>query len=131
GALAGGWRRLPAVVYKAIVGVGLLYRAIRIFFSAKTADDQPTREPPIAMALLLGGVIGLLSGLTGVGGGIFLSPLLLLMRWAKTKETSAVSVTFILVNSVAGLLGHGLVAHMPAMSQLPHVALVWGPAALC
>lgn len=129
-AFIGGWLTLPAAVYKAIVGIVLLYSAVRIFFSAKTADDQPTRKPPIAIALLLGAAIGLLSGLTGVGGGIFLSPLLLLMHWAKTKETSAVSVTFILVNSVAGLLGHGLVAHVSAISALPHAALVWGPAAL-
>ena len=129
-AFIGGWLTLPAPVYKAIVGIVLLYSAVRIFFSAKTADDQPTQKPPIAIALLLGAAIGLLSGLTGVGGGIFLSPLLLLMHWAKTKETSAVSVTFILVNSVAGLLGHGWVAHVTAMSTLPHAALVWGPAAL-
>ena len=129
-AFVGGWLTLPAAVYKAIVGLVLLYSAVRIFFSAKTADDQPTRRPPITIALLLGAAIGLLSGLTGVGGGIFLSPLLLLMHWSKTKETSAVSVSFILVNSVAGLLGHGLVAHMAAISHLPHVAFVWGPAAL-
>lgn len=129
-AFVGGWLTLPAVVYKAIVGIVLIYSAVRIFFSAKAADDQPTRKPPIGIALLFGAMIGLLSGLTGVGGGIFLSPLLLLMHWAKTRETSAVSVTFILVNSVAGLLGHGWVAHMAAMSQLPRIALVWGPAAL-
>jgi uncharacterized protein len=129
-AFIGGWLTLPAAVYKAIVGIVLLYSAVRIFFSAKKADDQPTRKPPIAIALVLGAAIGLLSGLTGVGGGIFLSPVLLLMHWAKTKETSAVSVTFILVNSVAGLLGHGLVAHVTAISTLPHAALAWGPAAL-
>ncbi len=129
-AFIGGWLTLPAAVYKGIVGAVLLYSAVRIFFSAGTADDQPTRKPPLAMALVLGAAIGLLSGLTGVGGGIFLSPVLLLMHWAKTKETSAVSVTFILVNSVAGLLGHGLVAHVNAMSTLPHAALAWGPAAL-
>jgi uncharacterized membrane protein YfcA len=129
-AFVGGWLTLPASVYKAVVGVVVLYSAIRIFFSAKQADDQPTHLPSLPIALIFGGAIGLLSGLTGVGGGIFLSPLLLLMRWAKTKETSGVSVTFILVNSIAGLLGHGLLAHVATMATLPRAALAWGPAAL-
>src|SRR5689334_19510447 len=60
-AFLGGWLTLPAVVYKAIVGIVLLYSAVRIFFSARGGDDQPTRKPPIAIALLLGAAIGLLS----------------------------------------------------------------------
>ena len=67
------------------------------------------------MALIVGAAIGLLSGLTGVGGGIFLSPVLLLMHWAKTKETSGVSAAFILVNSIAGLLGqYSAISFMPS-----------------
>jgi uncharacterized protein len=101
----GGAISLPVPVYKSIVGLVLLYSAVRLFFSARAADHEPTNAPPIGIALVLGAALGLLSGLTGVGGGIFLSPLLLLMHWAKTKETSATSVTFILVNSIAGLIG--------------------------
>ena len=126
----GGWLSLPATAYKTLVGLVLLYSAVRLFFSAKKADTLEIRLVPIWIALLLGSGIGLLSGLTGVGGGIFLSPLLLLMGWAKTKETSGVSVTFILVNSIAGLLGHGLFSHFSAISALPHTALVWAPAVL-
>src|SRR2546425_8628697 len=129
-AFVGGWVTLPASVYKAIVGVVLLYGAVRIFFSAKAADDQETRTPPMTLALVLGAALGFLSGLTGVGGGIFLSPLLLLMRWARTKETSGISVAFILFNSIAGLLGHGIFAHFSSISSLPRAALIWGPAAL-
>jgi uncharacterized membrane protein YfcA len=129
-AFIGGWLTLPAAVYKAIVGAVLLYSAVRIFFSAKRADDHETHTVPIAIALLWGAGIGFLSGLTGVGGGIFLSPLLLLMHWSKTKETSGVSVTFILVNSIAGLLGHGLFAQVTTVATLPRAALMWGPAAL-
>ena len=129
-AFVGGWLTLPASVYKAIVGLVLLYSAVRIFFSARRPDEQETRLVPIGAALIWGAGIGLLSGLTGVGGGIFLSPLLLLMHWARTKETSGVSVTFILVNSVAGLLGYGLFAHFATISTLPHTAFVWAPAAL-
>jgi len=129
-AFVGGWLTLPASIYKAIVGLVLLYSAVRIFFSAKRADQNETHLPPIAPALIWGAAIGLLSGLTGVGGGIFLSPLLLVMGWAKTKETSGVSVTFILVNSIAGIIGHGLFAHVNAVATLPRAALAWGPAAL-
>ena len=78
------------------------------------------------IALIVGVVIGLLSGMTGVGGGIFLSPIVLLMHWAKAKETSAVAVAFILVNSIAGLAGH-----ISAISFVPINDLVyWAPAAL-
>jgi uncharacterized membrane protein YfcA len=129
-AFVGGWLTLPASVYKAIVGVVLLYSAVRIFFSAKSASDQQTHTPPVTLALLLGAALGFLSGLTGVGGGIFLSPLLLLMRWSRTKETSGVSAAFILVNSIAGLLGHGMFAHFASISTLPRAALIWGPTAL-
>ena len=129
-AFIGGWVTLPASIYKVVVGIVLLYSAVRIFFSARRADDHETHTAPIAVALLWGAGIGLLSGVTGVGGGIFLSPLLLLMHWAKTKETSGVSVTFILVNSIAGLLGHGLFSHFANVAAVPRAALIWGPTAL-
>src|ERR1041384_809027 len=102
----GGYLTLPVPIYKSIVGAVLLYSAIRLFFGAGRADKKQLTRAPISMALVIGAAIGLLSGLTGVGGGIFLSPVLLLMNWARTKETSGVAVTFILVNSIAGLLGH-------------------------
>src|SRR5215831_12617319 len=70
----GGALTLPVPIYKSIVGIVLLYSAVRLFFSAGKADQAPTRKAPILAALLVGAVIGLLSGLTGVGGGIFLSP---------------------------------------------------------
>jgi uncharacterized membrane protein YfcA len=124
-AFIGGSITLPVSIYKSIVGVVLLYSAIRLFFSARAADKGKTALVPIWMALILGAAIGLLSGLTGVGGGIFLSPVLLLMHWAKTKETSGVSAAFILVNSIAGLLGH-----VSAISFIPADILYWAPAAL-
>ena len=122
----GGWLTLPVPVYKAIVGIVLLYSAVRLFQSARvTAENEEARLIPIGIALCLGAVIGLLSGLTGVGGGIFLSPVLLLMRWTTTKETSGVAIAFILVNSIAGLLGH-----VSAVSLLPSDITYWAPAAL-
>ncbi len=121
----GGAITLPDLIYKTIVGVVLLYSAVRLFFSAGRADDRETKLVPISVALIVGGVIGLLSGLTGVGGGIFLSPVLLLMHWARTKETSGISATFILVNSVAGLLGH-----VSAVSNIPSNIFLWALAAV-
>jgi len=121
----GGSLSLPVPIYKSIVGVVLLYSAVRLFFSAATADARNTTVVPIWIALLLGAALGLLSGLTGVGGGIFLSPILLLMSWEKTKETSGVAAAFILVNSVAGLLGH-----IAAVSYIPAGITYWAPAAL-
>src|SRR5213596_3393130 len=121
----GGALSLPVPIYKSIVGLVLLYSAIRLFFSAKRGDDGDVSRIPLMAALAIGAVIGLISGLTGVGGGIFLSPVLLLMHWAKTKETSGVAVAFILVNSFAGLLGHG-----SSVSLLPPEIIYWAPAAL-
>lgn len=121
----GGGLTLPVSVYKLIVGLVLLYSAIRMFLSAGSADKGKTTLVPIWMALVLGAAIGLLSGLTGVGGGIFLSPVLLLMHWARTKETSGVSAAFILFNSIAGLLGH-----ISAISYIPGEITYWAPAAL-
>ena len=121
----GGSLTLPVPVYKSIVGIVLLYSAVRLFFSATRADDSKVKPAPIALALIIGALIGLLSGLTGVGGGIFLSPVLLLMHWAMTRETSGVAVTFILVNSIAGLLGH-----VSSVDIIPLEVIYWAPAAL-
>ena len=79
------------------------------------------------MALASGGVIGLLSGLTGTGGGIFLTPLLLLARWARVKTAAAVSALFILFNSIAGLLGNiGSTRRFPAFALVLVAAAATG-----
>jgi uncharacterized membrane protein YfcA len=124
-AYVGGSLTLPVPIYKSVVGVVLLYSAARLFWTANDADSKKTTLVPIWIALIVGALIGLLSGLTGVGGGIFLSPVLLLMGWAKTKETSGVAVTFILVNSIAGLLGN-----YSSITYLSGDLIYWAPAAL-
>ena len=125
-AFIGGALTLPVPIYKSIVGIVLLYSAVRLFLSARVAaENEDATLVPIWIALCLGAVIGLLSGLTGVGGGIFLSPVLLLMHWTTTKETSGVAVAFILVNSVAGLLGN-----VSAVSFVANDITFWAPAAL-
>jgi uncharacterized protein len=122
-AFVGGAITLPTTVYKQIVGVTLLYAAFRLFsYTRAKAEAGATRRAPVAWAILLGALIGFLSGLTGVGGGIFLSPLLLLMGWADTRRTAGVSAAFILVNSIAGLAGNfSSVQTLPR--ALPYFAL--------
>jgi uncharacterized protein len=103
-AYAGGAISLPGQAYKVLVGLVLLYAAWQLWQSGRTGEEmRTTREPPLAAAMAIGAAMGLLAGLTGVGGGIFLSPLLLMLGWAGTKQTSAVAAPFILVNSLAGL----------------------------
>lgn len=105
-AFVGGSIVIPTQIYKPIVGLVLLYAAARLGLNCSSSQPQQTHAPPIWLAIGLGMAIGLLSGLTGVGGGIFLSPLLLLMGWATIKQAAGVSAAFILVNSIAGLLGY-------------------------
>jgi uncharacterized protein len=103
-AYVGGAITLPGQAYRVLVGVVLIYAAWQLWRSARAgAEMRELRQPPLAAAMAIGGAMGLLAGLTGVGGGIFLSPLLLMLGWAGTKQTSAVAAPFILVNSVAGL----------------------------
>lgn len=103
-AFVGGMIQLPTDVYKIVLGVVLMLAAIRLAIHLK-ADDE-IRQAPIEACLAIGAAIGLLSGMVGVGGGIFLTPVLLLMRWAETRVAAGVSVLFILANSIAGLAGN-------------------------
>jgi uncharacterized protein len=105
-AFLGGSIVLPTQVYKPIVGIVLLYAAARLGLTSGSSQPQQPRSLPIWLAIGLGMAIGLLSGLTGVGGGIFLTPLLLMMGWATIKQAAGVSAAFILVNSISGLLGY-------------------------
>lgn len=103
-AYLGGAITLPGTAYKALVGLVLLYAGWQLWWSARKGEElRATRALRVPLAMVIGAALGVLSGLTGVGGGIFLSPLLLLMGWAGTKQTSATSAPFILVNSLAGL----------------------------
>jgi len=103
-AYLGGAITLPGSAYKVLVGLVLLYAGWQLWWSARAGEElRPPRPLPVALAMGIGAVLGVLSGLTGVGGGIFLSPILLLTGWAGTKQTSAVAAPFILVNSLAAL----------------------------
>jgi uncharacterized membrane protein YfcA len=126
-AYLGGAVTLPGQAYKILVGVVLLYAAWQLWRSGKSGEEmREVREPPLGWAMAIGAAMGLLAGLTGVGGGIFLSPLLLMLGWAGTKQTSAVAAPFILVNSIAGLAA-GFVAKS---AVLPSYAWVLAAAVL-
>ncbi len=117
-AFLGGWWNLPAAGLARLVGVVLLISAWRL---GRVHGDPPQLRPVAALPLALGGgAIGLLAGLTGTGGGVFLSPLLLLRRWCTTREAAATASGFILLNSLAGLAGL-------ALAQPTTIAAVAGP----
>jgi uncharacterized membrane protein YfcA len=116
-AFVGGYVDLPTHVFKILVGIVLLFSAAYFFWRPNV--DEVRVEPSKPVAILSGGVLGLFAGLTGTGGGIFLTPLLLVMRWAKTKAASATSALFILVNSIAGLLGNASSAQKIPAFVLP------------
>ena len=122
-AFLGGMITLPTTVYKIVLGVVLMLAAIRLAW--KFSPDIEIKQPPIWICLIIGAVIGLLSGLVGVGGGIFLTPILLLMNWSETKTAAGVSALFILVNSISGLLGN-----LAQVEKLPANVWFWIGAAV-
>ncbi len=105
-AFLGGLIVVSPSVYLFLLSFSLCIAALRMLLIAY--EIRPKELPPffIYLAPLIGGGIGLLSGMIGIGGGIFLSPLLLVLKWADAKRTSAISAAFIAVNSAGGLLGH-------------------------
>jgi uncharacterized membrane protein YfcA len=107
-AYLGGGLAVHATIYKVLVGIALIFAAAHVVLRSKTAPDGPESidSPGVPAALAVGGIIGFISGLTGVGGGIFLSPVLIMLGWAGLRRTAALSAVFILVNSVSGLAGY-------------------------
>lgn len=99
---------VPPSLFKGVVGVMLLASALRLLASiapAKKSALAPERAPRAVWATSSGGAVGVLAGITGTGGGIFLTPLLLLARWADPKPAAGMSAAFILFNSTFGILG--------------------------
>jgi hypothetical protein len=104
-AFLGGALQLPGAWYRPLLGAVLLVAAARLLWPGAGAASPTLRDPPVLPGVALGAAIGLLSGLTGTGGGIFLSPLLIFMGWASLRGASGVAIGFILANSVASLAG--------------------------
>jgi len=104
-AFIGGHINLPSEIYKPIVGVLLILSGLRFIFLA-SSKDREIKPVNYALAILMGTSIGFLAGITGTGGGIFLSPLIIWLGWNHVKQASGTVAAFIFVNSVAGLLGN-------------------------
>jgi hypothetical protein len=107
-AYLGGSLPVHTGLYKILVGIALVFAALHLVIRSRSGQDQAGGEvrPAMAASIGSGGVIGFVSGLTGVGGGIFLSPVLLIMNWAGLKQAAAASAVFILLNSLSGLAGY-------------------------
>ncbi len=119
-AFAGGLVNLPTATYELVLSMVLLLAAVRLLWSPKVAGDD-ARPLSLPVAVATGAVLGLVSGMVGIGGGVFLSPLIILMNWADPKRTSATSACFILTNSVAGLGGRALRQGLDVGHLLPLV----------
>ncbi|HEX9959627.1 MAG TPA: sulfite exporter TauE/SafE family protein, partial [Pyrinomonadaceae bacterium] len=122
-AFLGGMIVLPTSVHKILLGLVLLIAAVRLAWNISAEKQIVT--PSVGLALILGAAMGLLAGLTGVGGGIFLTPVLLLTNWTETKKAAGISAMFILVNSVSGLLGN-----YAQIGNLPSSVWFWIAAAI-
>ncbi len=94
-------------LYKLILGLALLFPIIRLLLNSPKQKDE-YKPLQLATALFLGAVIGFVSGFLNIGGGIFLSPVIILLAWGNTKDAAAVSSLFIVCNSLAGLAAAGL-----------------------
>jgi hypothetical protein len=112
----GGYFNLPPHLYRPLLGVTLIFAAWRLFVRTERKDGE-FLPPRLPLAMAIGAVLGFFSGLIGVGGGIFLSPLMVLLGWARVREVSGIATLFILVNSLAGLLGH-----ISSLQQVPGYA---------
>lgn len=102
-AYLGGRVPVAPSVFLLVLGLSLLAAAVSLLFAPRAADA--IREVHLPLALLVGAALGFLSGLVGIGGGIFLAPALLLLRWGRPKEVAASATIFIFINSLAGLAG--------------------------
>jgi uncharacterized protein len=140
-AMLGGAIQLPAVAFKTMLGIVLLVAAAYLIWrtlsaSAHLASEgnesilKPERATiPVVWSVPIGAAIGLLSGLSGTGGGIFLSPLIILAGWSSPRLASGIAAPFILVNSIAGLLGNfAAVGNLPAALPWYALAVIAGTA---
>jgi uncharacterized membrane protein YfcA len=126
-AFLGGAVQLPGAYYKPLVGAVLLFSGARLLWPRELKSSRGPSDPPIWAGVICGVAIGFLSGLTGTGGGIFLSPILLFVGWSETRVASGVAAVFILCNSVAGLFGNiAIVKALPSDLWIYAIAVTLG-----
>ena len=124
-AYLGGYLQPSASVLKILIGIVLLFSAARLL--VRRTDPLQTSPPSQPLAIGVGGALGFLAGLTGTGGGIFLTPVLLFCRWAHIRQAAAVSALFIWVNSMAGLIGYFARVHtIPSLGFILAAAAIIG-----
>lgn len=119
-AFVGGLINVGGNLYQMLVGIVLLYAAWRLWRAGTQTTLSEKKEISLPLILLVGGGIGFVSGVLGIGGGIFLSPILILTGWASTKETFGITAPFVLVNSLSGLLGR-----LTILPLLPSALWMW------
>lgn len=119
-AYVGGMVMLPNLLFKQAIGLMLFLAAGKLILQPDEETSITTATPPLSLSLPVGAAIGLLAGLTGTGGGVLLTPILLFMRWATMRDAAGVSVAFILLNSVSGLAGQSA-----SVSLLPAPIWFW------
>ncbi len=108
-AMIGGYLRVDHGVYDTLLSITLVFAAWKLYSTKnQVLKDGVFLPPPFHVAIIIGGIIGLLSGIIGVGGGIFLSPIILLFGWSDAKTTAGIAAIFIWVNSAAGLIGSSI-----------------------
>jgi hypothetical protein len=112
-ALVGGFIVLDEHVYKIVTGLVLLLAATILIFR-RSPDAEPDRQTPLWGVVTVGAVVGFVSGLTGVGGGVFLAPIMIALHWASPKQTAALSAPFFLANSAVGLAGAMVTGQTPS-----------------
>ena len=105
-AFIGGAISVPPDIYRPMVGILLWAAAIRLMWQPARLAERKPHQPPLVVTLPMGAGLGLMAGLTGTGGGIFLSPLIILFGWEDARRTSGVAAGFIFLNSLAGLAGN-------------------------
>ena len=125
-AYLGGSIQIPGHFYRPLVGIILLIAAARLLWKGEFRSNSEISDIPIHWGILAGIFIGFLSGLTATGGGIFLSPLLLIFGWSEARIASGVSAVFILCNSLAGLMGN-----VASVQSLPPELPLYVFAVLC
>ena len=108
-ALIGGYLRVNDDVYDTLLSITLVFAAWKLYTTkSRESEELFSNPPPVQIAFIVGTIIGLLSGIIGVGGGIFLSPIILLFGWSDPKTTAGIAAVFIWVNSAAGLIGSSI-----------------------